>query len=280
MRKLFHQIGLVLIILTSLPAFAIIKGDLVPSSQQTETVYISTDPSDLTKESCTGVIVAPNLVLTAGHCIDEIGRTTGKLSISNAASREFPEEVWVEKMKTHPRYVHEAKKRKSENFQYDIGYILLKDNLSKTLKPVLFPLIPGSRSEALAALATQNVWAVGYGFSANVILPANKTNMRKRELSLSSEGETEDNYFVMKSNSPGKGICEGDSGGGLFVRTAQGNSLVGILSGASSYLPGNIELPRDCGNSKMVAVYVSLYHHLCWLKQETGLSLSTNVSCN
>jgi hypothetical protein len=253
-----------------LSAQAIIHGEEIPSGEATETVYLDLDNKDMM--TCTGVIIAPQVILTAGHCVKmipsrsmEIGVSTQRIDRKNHLGTFS---LSLEKKSVHPRYedVKEGKKR-SGDIQYDIGLLKTKSDLRQIFPRLQFPLLPSSRAQAFQTIQQGQLQAVGYGFQSNEFFVV------KKKLPVQSDGITSDNYWVIRSLKKNSGQCEGDSGGGLFAQTSQGRFLLGILSGIARVdgMPWN---RKDCGIAQERAAYPDLTRHLCWIQAEAGVSLT------
>jgi hypothetical protein len=157
---------------------------------------------------CTAVLIAPNVVLTAAHCVDDVkswevtklrfgtgpvgGRTTG------VARRVF-----------HPGYLGDQ--------GHDLAVLILKGNV-----PGVTPATLGN-GPAAPSCATR---AVGYGrttYGPAGTPPADGPRLRKSVVQC-VEART---GTAIQATGSGGGMCYGDSGGPLFREGT--NVVIGIL---------------------------------------------------
>ena len=160
---------------------------------------------------CSGVLVAPDKVLTTGHCVEVMGtqiydqwnRFTyepGLIKIKVAGVKYEVSDVILA-----PSYT-EAVGFAGE----DLAMITLRQSITK-VKPM--------RSMPKASLkAGLQVSLVAQGKIADTTITSVKTY----------SGNT-----VIFTDGTKSGVCEGDSGGALLVKTVEGYFLAGILSSQS-----------------------------------------------
>jgi len=289
MRTWISLITFGALFLVGLTSQAIIQGDEV-QGEASETIYLSIHPEDPFGETCTGVVLAPHLIVTAGHCIQ--GFWSNQVGISNRsvlanagairqdkyAIQESLSVVSIVKKAYHPKYlkVDSSLNKPITNIQYDIGYLVTRENLLTVLSRVQAPLLPNNHAMALELVARNTSVGVGYGASSTAAPSLSNINLKKRKLNMSLDGDfPSDNYFVLKSNKQGQGICRGDSGSGIFVQEGSQKYLLGILSGISAAVgQPALKVPQDCGADRERAAYVDISNHLCWLEKETGIQLT------
>ena len=124
----------------------IVGGEPAPSPSDDAVVCLAADGFPL----CSGVLVGPRSVLTAGHCIDALGpHATYRVHVGpdcNAPARRMTTVLRL----THPQYAGEGK-------PFDVGYLSLAEDA-----PVApLPLADGAL-ETLAPPGT-SIRHVGYG---------------------------------------------------------------------------------------------------------------------
>lgn len=167
--------------------------------------------------SCTGTLIAKQLVLTAAHCI----KNGGDLEIFFAADPEVS--VMSEELIAHEDYqtLSEGVMKIKAQHKNDIGLIWLKNPAPKKAVAALMPEV----------LTTQPrvVHAVGYGRTGS----QNDDAGVLRAVDLEAEIRAESPQYFFFDQSIGKGICHGDSGGPLFALGAGSTPVVvGIINGA------------------------------------------------
>lgn len=157
---------------------------------------------------CTGTIVAPDVVLTAAHCVSswslselEVVFSSNVLELDANAISIRPREAWVPV--EYP------------NMAYDVALITLAE--ATTVAPLPFlraPLDPAATGHSLRV--------VGYGKTN----PADSGGVKYEGFARILE--VSDAYIVHEANT-----CPGDSGGPGFLTFDEGELLVGVHSRGS-----------------------------------------------
>lgn len=276
-------------------AFIITPKDLLDAgktdrNEATETVYLDLDITQPGTRGCTGVVVRPNLILTAGHCLQMLGSAT-RVGISNGLSNRADQfdggtfrsryahrgqvkVIDIAKKAIHPQYIKTPGdgKKDSSNVQFDLGYIMTKVDLRKIFPEIKFPQILANQNTIGEMIEQGTLVTAGYGVSFPGPEGASTVNVFRLKLNLGLDGISADNYYITRSLEKGRGPCEGDSGSGLFIKSGEVRSLIGILSGVASN--DGRPLPRNqCGSVEERAAYLILAPHLPWLQNETGIQL-------
>lgn len=187
--------------------------------------------------TCSGVLIAPDRVLTASHCLP-VDEVRGGVEWARPVYRSATERV----LGAHPRF--------------DVAVISLAS--------------PFSDEQPLAVLdldvhTPQRVAAIGFGAEARAGLQTDGGVRRARELQVTTPlclgrraaltGCTPYAEWVVGAVQ-GVDTCEGDSGGGLFVPHGAGWRLAGIVS------RGVLSRRRSCGDG---GIYVRLGAVADWL---------------
>jgi secreted trypsin-like serine protease len=237
-----------LTVLAALPAHAIVRGEVArdPNGLRQSVVRVESSKGEL----CSGVLIGPDVVLTAAHCL--MDRAAYRVIGNDRAFR--PRRISVAAAAVHPAFVPGTTPRT----QPGVDLALLK--LERPLGADFLPLNPGGAG----SIGTGDMLTIaGYG----VVGEGQKGSARVlRQTSLVSLGPLQVANRVLVAVDPermagryGAGACRGDSGGPILGAGAQ---LVGIVSWSS----GAFEERRAgaCGGFTAVT---PLAEHSAWVLQ-------------
>ena len=183
---------------------------------------------------CTGTLIAPDVVLTAAHCLDDLeesfdaGTTYDRLEFAIGASDRAADtrvSVAAKTVKLHPGYKVTGG---TDDTTHDIGYVVLREPIT-----IAQPL----RVKRTMHAASCSYVATGYGVSLNGFahkathVDAESNGIRRALVTCASAGY--DDAMIVTHTSAGS-QCNGDSGGPLRIR--QTDEIVGVVSysGAST----------------------------------------------
>ena len=219
---------------------------------------------------CSGVLIAPRVVLTAAHCapaIDQVYLGGRSLNLVGTDGDVIP----VERVLIHPDY--DPRQIPS----HDIAVLLLERDAA--IMPV--PLAPRE-----AVDAENHVRLVGFGFD-HPTLEVGFGTKRKVDVPLTNlQGFSDDQAFQVEithgfdnrfelhagRKELGKDSCNGDSGGPAYIVDQEG---VFRLAGLTSRAAFSSELP--CGDG---GIYTRVTPYLDWLRAVTGEALETDGEQN
>jgi trypsin len=225
--------GCATLALTAPPSMAIVGGSAAPAGAYPSVARVTFGGGFL----CTGTLIAPNYVLTAGHCGSITGAAVsspaawppalinvriGGTTTSNGESRP------VSKATIHPNYLL--------NSGYDITVLQLTTNSTKTPTKV-----SGTSETGLwtaGTLATIAGWgATKEGGSASSTLQHAQVPITTDAYCAGAYGRSFSAQTMICAGYPEGGIdtCQGDSGGPLFSKTSTG---VFRVVGATSWGEG------------------------------------------
>lgn len=207
---------------------------------------------------CTGVLIAPNVVLTAGHCAPRITRVYLKgRSVLLTGQGEVIE---VKAVHVHP--------------DYDMRYVPANDIALLVLErdSQVPPIELATRAEVDGADDTQLVgfgyddpdrpWGFGTKREANVALPTGFQTPAELEVLEIAKGFDNRTEFFAGAKGLGIDSCNGDSGGPAYVQVQNEWRLAGLTSRAAH------DYDRKCGDG---GIYTRVSAHLEWIAEVTGM---------
>lgn len=200
--------------------------------------------------SCSGTLIAPDVVLTAGHCI-ELEPYEVITNTTNFA-RPGGDHIPVKWARAYPDWA----------YRYDVGVLMLEHVARPRPRPIAAACHTNSR-----LLGGAPVTIVGFGL---VTTTGTDDNTRLHEATApvldpqcASAPGCEPNVRPngeFTAGGRGTDSCFGDSGGPAFLDTAAGPALVGVVSRGLA-LPG-----QPCGNG---GVYVRADKVVSWAQSVT-----------
>lgn len=170
---------------------------------------------------CSGTLIAPKVVVTAGHCAGEPGEFSGvriftESDVENGNNNypfAGPNTVEATEWHAHPAFTESA------FFLHDVGVIVL----SKAVKLAAgqYGVLPEvNQLDALQPRSSTVFTAVGYGLQRinPVFVEAEKVRMfAEPHLIQINTGFTGDFSLLLSNNASTGGTCFGDSGGPNYV---------------------------------------------------------------
>jgi len=208
---------------------------------------------------CTGTLIAPNIVLTASHCIG--GITKVKLATTNY--NQGGEEIRVVQQIGHPQHWS----------NYDVGVLVLEHDAQTPPRPIAQGCILDQYLHDGADVAIVGYGAIdNWGHQYTQYMQEAYTTVADHDCSDISSGCYSAISPGGELGAGGSGIdsCYGDSGGPLYLITDRGNYLVGVTSRAYSY----VSVPcRDGG------IYVRPDAVIDWIEGQTGVQIPM-TTCN
>lgn len=214
------------------PALAVVGG--VDSRDalgaRASTVRVETSRGEL----CSGAVIAPEIILTAAHCL----MGGGSISVVSLDTRFRARRQMVVAVLPHPSFVPGTTPRTQPGT--DLALLRLAQPLPGDIQPLT---LGGGLWQGEA------VTMAGYGLSAE---NNKRTARRLRETQLVNAGNytTQNTVKVAvdvenRGETPGAGACRGDSGGPVLRGGARSRDLVGIVSWSSG--PLKTQAKRICG---------------------------------
>jgi secreted trypsin-like serine protease len=214
------------------PALAVVGGvdSRDKAGARASTVRVETSRGEL----CSGAVIAPEIVLTAAHCLMGGGAISVVSLDTSFRARRQP----VVAVLPHPSFVPGTTPRTQPGT--DLALLLLARPLPRDIEPLT---LGGGLWQG------ETVTMAGFGLSRET----NKNTARRlRETQLVNAG----NYTTQNTvkvavdteslgETPGAGACRGDSGGPVLRGPARSRDLVGIVSWSSG--PLKTQVRRICG---------------------------------
>jgi secreted trypsin-like serine protease len=231
----------------------IIGGALVKAGEFVDCVAVGNDQ----QWGCTGTLIAPNVVVTAGHCADFATRVYFGRDVTAPGKV-----VKVKKRVPHPKY-HKVNRN-------DLMVLLLAENVTGvTPRPLAKKgLIDAATDARVVGFGnTEASGTFGYGKKRFVDVPIASTSCQG-----SVDGHDDkvsygcDPGLELVAGRPmlAQDTCTGDSGGPLYVLEGEKWLLAGATSRATDSAMNN------CGDG---GVYVRLDKYRAWITSIPGVSL-------
>ena len=256
MRSLIYVVSFVLAS-SAAAEERVVGGSQVPRGRWPDVVAVM-----MRDGVCTGTLIAPDVVLTAGHCID--GAPYEVIVDTIDYGRPGGERIRVAWARAYPSWQQ----------RYDVGVLMLD-------QPATFakPRIVTSACTARGLLDSgRHVQIVGFGL-ANIEDFDINTRLHQASVPITDPTCTLDPacnpdvapHGEFMAGGHGADSCFGDSGGPVYVDTedGHGHALLGIVS-------RGLALPAaPCGNG---GVYVRVDKVISWIQSVTGRTL-TRTTC-
>lgn len=234
--------------LAATPAQAVMRGEPArdPNGVRLSTVLIET-PEGV----CTGTVIGPDVVLTAGHCVSARGRYRVRYLDRNFRNVS----VGVSRAVPHPNF------DPRDGFAADdVGLIQISRAFSGDTRPAQLPRGGGLWGPASAS-SGQELLIAGFGSTER----SNAANGRLREAIMrATEPSVPGRGFaglVGSGGTPRSGMCVGDSGGPVYQRAGGSFVVVGVLKG------GTTDRSRECTPRP---IYTPIACYMPWIQSIAG----------
>jgi len=236
------------LVLSTSIAFAapapVVGGTTVPKGEWPDAVAVLADTA-----ACTGTLIAPDVVLTAGHCIEVAPKVVVIDSVDY--NDNTGEVIAVTSATAYPDWQH----------KYDVGVLVLAHPSMTVPRAIAAPCT------AKDLVVNAQVRVVGFGLTTQAGTGDNSklhqaeltvtdpkcTSLADCQKSVAPTGE-----FIAGGN--GVDACFGDSGGPIYL----GDALIGVVS------RGMAEAGKPCGDG---GIFIRADTVVGWIEQVTKRKL-------
>lgn len=233
----------------------VVGGTTVPAGEWPDAVAVLASDA-----MCTGTLIAPDVVLTAGHCIEThpVEVIVGSVELTKPGGMA----IKVKSATAYPKW----------ESTYDVGVLVL-DHAA----PVAPRAVASACSVKEHLTAGAKVRVVGFGLTTQDGTGMN-TRLHQAMLPVVDAMCTQDSACQpsvapggeFTAGGGGVDACFGDSGGPIYLDTAHGAALVGVVS------RGEAVIGAPCGGG---GVYVRADAVVPWIEKTTGRKL-TRSTCD
>jgi hypothetical protein len=237
--------------LTASPAEAVVRGQVTrdPNGLRQSGVRVESSLGEL----CSGVLIAPDLVLTAAHCV--VDRASYRVVAVDRAFR--PRTTRTVAVAVHPTFVPGTTPRTQP------GTDLALMRLERPMGPDFTPLDPRRAGRVgtgeAVTLAGFGIVAEGQRRSARTLRQTNLISVGPLQVANQVLVAVDPEFMAARS---GAGACRGDSGGPILAASGGGYQLLGIVSWSS----GAFEERRATACGGFTAV-TPLADHARWVAE-------------
>lgn len=235
----------------------VIGGTPVPKNGFLDCVAVGND----VEWGCTGTLIAPDVVVTAGHCASFATRVYFGSDVSKPGKI-----VKVRQRVRHPQYRQGGK-------QNDLMVLLLAtrvENIAPRAIAAKAMIDKATDGRVVGFGNTDPLGSTGYGVKRQVDVPIASPACRG-----TVDGESDQTAYgcdvglELVAGKPllAKDSCTGDSGGPFYLDVDVGNGAW-VIAGATSRATNSA--PNDCGDG---GVYVRLDRYRAWIDSIPGVTL-------
>lgn len=254
----------------------IIGGTLATSQFQKENGVVQLKMiSKQGQATCTGTLIARNVVMTAAHCVTDPDITNVAVVFA-LTDKGLTEEkiIFATDAAVHSDYIElkNPETVKDSDIWNDIALVKLSKDAPVDFKLAQLP----TKDTQVALLKGHQLTLSGYGITNAVVRREIKlANGKTRVLDMPSKGSgtlrkveqivvtnvTDDQKEITLDQTKLRGACHGDSGGPAFIKLRNGSLLqVGVTSRGTEKL----------GNCNQGAIYTGVIGQIQWIHEKVA----------
>lgn len=224
-----------------------------PDSKKVMMLY--TESKNGKSSICTTTAIAPNVLLTAAHCLsDDFHAAIFNTSISCESGFNMQTHMGrgIDAF-MHPDYNRLSDSSLKESAGVDIAIVILEKSIPS---PYRIMKIANPND---VDLSSGSVQLIGYGtvnYKAGGSAILRKTNLPSKQIKIEKDANV-----VLIDQSLGHGVCSGDSGGPSFVKIRGQEQILGV----NSAVYGATKEEDAC---KVAAIQSLAFGHIEWIKSE------------
>lgn len=216
---------------------------------------------------CGASLIAPQWLVTAAHCVDELNVAQIRMMIGDSTLAQENILSSIDQVVIHPQWqpLNTASTRNLELFANDIALLHLSEPVSAP--PVL--LATPSQTQGLNSDASLTAYGWGAMDAAGLTAPEQLQSVTLPYLGKMLPQQLPDHLFA--GSVAGENICFGDSGGPLVHK--------GVLYGISSFVTSTSSDTLACANPDAASGFTAIASHQEWLQsQQQGLTVTNRQS--
>lgn len=224
------------------PAGAIENGESASGNNVVVPIQIQTTSTSWS--SCSGALLAPNVVATAGHCVlDKSGLISNQILVGMPGSRNVVTSGWARAIQTYTDESYRGSDVNGMVTASDIAFLVLDKSFSQSTK---LYLASENTLNALKASGAK-LRIVGYGMTSDSGDQNSEPNLLDTTF---LKTPVADPNQSLAGSSKGS-ICKGDSGSPVLSITPTRVTLIGVVTGAF--------LSVNCSKKQNDGLYVASF---------------------